>query len=489
MSLIITGSQFNSTSPLQATVTALANNGAGAIRVTTSAPHLFGNGDMVEVFTSAPGLWAVGFVVAVVDATHFDLVGSTFATTATGFAKDLSLTPQVLVPTDGDSFSLQLSGMLSSQQAILDRTQYLASLIRAGVASTSALDCPARNWHLPSTLAGIDGPYQIVWNDAIVGTAAQQWMLTAFTASGSPTWRVEYTDGTGDGPTATTAVSSQFPVAGLAVNPATGDLWATSWTTAGGGGLSTWFCVGGNLAAWTVEAVTAAAPGVDDAKIVYQNGHPIVAVGSTTAGSAAILEASGTGFITHVSGLSVTSWALRSNGSLCVALPTQTAGATPSIYTSADGVTWTTTSLAAVLATTETPQDLAYSTALGVWLMVVGVTAGSFRTMVSADAQHWTSIGVTHTSGLVSSVAASGAYWVGTIAPAGGTTWRVVFSPDGITWYRANTAIVPGITNYPATLAVSATALALYSPITGNGATALPYRFSHEGDLPSRTVA
>jgi len=122
MSLVITGDARNVTAPLSATVTALANNGSGAIRVTTSAPHLFGNADLVYMQASP----ALGdFFITVIDGTHFDLVGSTYASTGTGTATDLSLTPEIQVPTDGDTFSLQLSGMLSSLQALADRTQYL----------------------------------------------------------------------------------------------------------------------------------------------------------------------------------------------------------------------------------------------------------------------------------------------------------------------------------------------------------------------------
>jgi hypothetical protein len=123
MSLVIAGNQANITTPLSATVTALANNGSGAIRVTTLASHFFGNGDTVFI-NATP---AVGyFTITVIDPQHFDLVGSTFTSTGSGTVNDFSLTPQILVPTDGDTFSLQLSGMLSALQALCDRTQFLA---------------------------------------------------------------------------------------------------------------------------------------------------------------------------------------------------------------------------------------------------------------------------------------------------------------------------------------------------------------------------
>jgi hypothetical protein len=129
MSDIMTGTPANVTSPLVATVSSLSNNGSGAIRVQTSAPHLFGSGDTVSMAADP----AFGdFTITVFDPTHFDLVGSTYTSTGTGTATDLSLTPQILVPTDGDTFSAQLSGLLSSQQAFLDRTQYLQGQVVAG---------------------------------------------------------------------------------------------------------------------------------------------------------------------------------------------------------------------------------------------------------------------------------------------------------------------------------------------------------------------
>lgn len=122
MSLILTGDPTHVTTPLTATITALANNGSGAVRVTTGAPHLFGSQDSVIVTT--PVLTGQ-FTITAIDSTHFDLQGSTFTSTSTGTAKDLSLTPQILVPTDGDTFSQQLSGALSALQALCDRTQAL----------------------------------------------------------------------------------------------------------------------------------------------------------------------------------------------------------------------------------------------------------------------------------------------------------------------------------------------------------------------------
>lgn len=130
MSTILTGTPSNVTTPLSAAITSLANNGSGAIRVATSTPHLFGNGDaLVQLSSFGGGLSSLNgtvWVIAVIDPSHFDLVGSTFTSSGTGVATDYSITPSVQVPTDGDPFSAQLSGLLSAYQALLDRTQWLA---------------------------------------------------------------------------------------------------------------------------------------------------------------------------------------------------------------------------------------------------------------------------------------------------------------------------------------------------------------------------
>ena len=127
--LVLTGTASAVTSPLTATILSLSNNGSGAVRVLTSAPHLFGNGDTVRI--SDIGHLIGDYVITVVGSTTFDLVGSTYTSTGTGTAKDLSLTPQVQVPIDGMTGSLQQSGMISTFRAILDRTQALMAQIVA----------------------------------------------------------------------------------------------------------------------------------------------------------------------------------------------------------------------------------------------------------------------------------------------------------------------------------------------------------------------
>lgn len=50
MSLVQTGNPSDVTTPLSATVTALTSS-SGLVEVTTSTPHLFGNGDTVQMLS------------------------------------------------------------------------------------------------------------------------------------------------------------------------------------------------------------------------------------------------------------------------------------------------------------------------------------------------------------------------------------------------------------------------------------------------------
>lgn len=122
------GNPSNVTTPLTATIIGAANNGAGLIRIQTSAAHLYATYDTVTISgvvgaTQANGTWAI----TVIDGTHFDLVGSAFSSAyvSGGTASDQSLTPYFSTPNDGEPGTV--AGILASIQAIADRTQYLAA--------------------------------------------------------------------------------------------------------------------------------------------------------------------------------------------------------------------------------------------------------------------------------------------------------------------------------------------------------------------------
>jgi hypothetical protein len=122
------GNPANVSNSLSATITGVANNGAGLCRVTTSAAHLFASFDVVSIYdvtgaTEANGTWSI----LVIDATHFDLVGSGFtsAYVSGGTAIDRSFTPAATLPSDGEP--LTSSSVLAALQLLLDRTQAAAT--------------------------------------------------------------------------------------------------------------------------------------------------------------------------------------------------------------------------------------------------------------------------------------------------------------------------------------------------------------------------
>jgi hypothetical protein len=348
--------------------------------------------------------------------------------------------------------------------------------------AVNPLSFPARNWHLPTPAYPAAGPYAICWNDALVGTAAQQWLSAGFNAGHPSYFTVYYETGTGDAPVPGASVSellSDSPPSGICVNPTNGDVWVVSWYL---GNLYTWLSAGGNLASWAT-ALTTAVGGISDAQCVVHQGVPLVAWGSTLGGQAQVVNlATGIGLVAATASL----WILKSNGAKCVALPKQ-ASATPYIYTSLDGVTFTTTSLASVVGARETPYDLAWNPSRGLWLMAVSVASNESRFLTSPDGIAWTAVGTTLGSGNVTALAASGNFWVGTLMATGASVARIIFSPDGVTWYGTNTYLNEGSSLFAPALAQSPTALCAYFPL-GTVLATPPYRFSHEGGFPDVAI-
>lgn len=122
------GNPANVSNNLTRTITNCANNGSGAIRVTTSVSHLFSPFDVVIVSgvtgtTEANGTW----VISVIDATRFDLVGSSFTHSyvSGGSVSDRSLTPAGTFPSDGEAGTVE--SILAALQLLFDRTQKLAT--------------------------------------------------------------------------------------------------------------------------------------------------------------------------------------------------------------------------------------------------------------------------------------------------------------------------------------------------------------------------
>lgn len=121
------GNAANVTSPLgPVTINGSASGAGGAVVLSTTTAHDFASNDLVTVAgvggtTEADGTW----VILVIDATHFLLVGTTWvhAWTSGGTATDESLTPYFQVPKDGETPTVE--SILASIKALADRTQFL----------------------------------------------------------------------------------------------------------------------------------------------------------------------------------------------------------------------------------------------------------------------------------------------------------------------------------------------------------------------------
>ena len=484
MSTVLTGNAAHVTTPLTATIVSIADNGSGAARLATAAPHLFGSSDSIQI---AAGPISGTFVISVIDATHFDAVGSTFTVTATGVAVDLSITPQVLVPTDGDPLSAQISGLLSGFQAVLDRTQYLAGQVRASNATTLARTNASQNWQPAFTWTSPAGPYLLCWDDFNSATDAgsQRWLLGSFSAGGSPVVEIFYGSGTDPATSNWTQlggnIASQEPPTGMCLDSA-GTVWVS---IAGGGGANTaqaWSCPsGGSFALVSNIGVTACT----DFQIVAVGAQTIGAYGSSTAGDAELRQVSPVSSL--FGGLTAGAWILKSNGSYALAIPKVAGGG--NAYVSPTGATWTSTALSGVIGGANTPIDAAWNPSLLVWCLAVAVSGGGTKFFTSSDGQSWVASSATlasapFTSGSLAMASVAGRF-VALGYNSGTETSQVVYSDDAIHWYGTQAFLYSGIAAVPV-IASSPTQLAACAaiPRTVTSGTQ-PVRFSLQAGLPT----
>ncbi len=136
MSTTISGDPTTITTPLSRTISGATN--ATPIVITTTAAHLSVTGDTVEVSgvggnTAAIGVWQITRI----SGTTFSLNGSvgSGAYTSGGTVRNISLTPQLTAPDDGDT--LDAASIMVSVEAAHDRLQFLG--LRSTPISTIAL--------------------------------------------------------------------------------------------------------------------------------------------------------------------------------------------------------------------------------------------------------------------------------------------------------------------------------------------------------------
>lgn len=151
------------TGTLTRNVAGTASGAGGAVRIETTVAHLYATYDDVLVSgvggtTEANGVWSI----SVVDATHFDLVGSTFANawTSGGTTLDLSLTPYGQFADDGEAATVQ--SIEAFMQMLADRTQYLQQQRRQRVLETF-LFTASGTFNPPPTAIGTITGFAVGW--------------------------------------------------------------------------------------------------------------------------------------------------------------------------------------------------------------------------------------------------------------------------------------------------------------------------------------
>ncbi len=366
------------------------------------------------------------------------------------------------------------------------------------VATLESSTFPGRNWQPPVLWAPVSssytGPWQIVWNGSTSGQTAQQWLFTAYMVVPNQ-WNLYFAYGTGDAPIAgPTPVSSDNPPSSIDVNTtvsggtntdgniavgAWGGGFFYLWRTGGSGGLSSFTLVNGTIT------------NISDFKVCWVAGNLVVVWGSTSSGQAYFSSVTGNTFAPMVilSGV-VPKWILKSNGTTCLAIPS--VAGNPSSYRTVDGTTVTSAIISAI-GSTEIPIDVAWNANKQLWLLVTQVTGTPPKPQhfyTSPDGLAWTAISSLTYQLPISSIVASGSYWLALSENLTTSSQaQLIFSPDGVRWYASQTFLSQtGLpTNVPTMLAASPTQVAatgmMISGLLPSGA--CTYRFSLESGLPA----
>ena len=454
--MILTGTPSNITTALSATITDLANNGSGAVRATTSAPHLFGNGDTCLIFC---GPITGQHVITVIDATHFDVNGSTYTATATGTAVDISLTPQIQIPIDGDTFSAQLSGLVSAFQGLADRTQFLQSeIVTLTYPFGYAQYAEASVWSPPQLIGNSEANFSqdVGYGGPEWDAVNLQWLQPCAIISG-------------------TSVTAAHVFCSY-------DGWDSNWRGCGGNVANLLGNVASNVTAGKDpnDAITfymgVIIPGgitiyrsqgvnwsnvysdsshtYTDAKFCPLNGSQMVLIGSTaTAGTIGKFTANQFGAATTQAigtliGGAVTEWLVRSNGTMAIAVPRaqlMSSFTAPFVLTSTNGTAWTDQNgagVSGVLLSTDEIVGLDWNADYQMWAMAVLTSAVKVKILVSADGIHWANQGValTYLSD-IEDIASVGNVWAA--ISGGSTATQILASFDTKNWYLTS-AQLPG---------------------------------------------
>ena len=335
-----------------------------------------------------------------------------------------------------------------------------------------------QNWLPQLTLTGTIGPYALTWNDSSAGPSAQTWLMGSFVTGMSATAQV--LSGTGDGTWTPVGapVGLGSPPSCICVDSA-GNIYVSSvFSTTYAAAKCT---PGGTFAAYSSAAVG----GLSDFQLAAVGTTILGGVGSSTSAFALLGVLSGGSFVAHLSGLTAQLWVIRSNGSLVVAAAQP---ANQNLYTSSDGVTWTTTALVGLIGAGSTIADVAWSTEKSLWLMVVTVASGHNTFYTSVDGVTWVATGASLATTSIVALAAIGKAWVALSVNNSNGVSTLAYSYDAATWYSALTQLHGNTTDIPKLAA---------SPMQVGALSALPvattagdsvYRFSLAWGKPNAVL-
>lgn len=194
-----------------------------------------------------------------------------------------------------------------------------------------------------------------------------------------------------------------------------------------------------------------------DVQAASLNGYAIFATGGSTAGATNFITSPDKMVTPTVANVGATCgavprWLMRvgyvSGTPTLLAVPCGASFATPFVYTSTDGHTFTqqTSGFGSHLLATDTivGVDSGLDSNGSCFLMLVKTTAGAGKVLKSVDGINWSTVATITALGPAVSLAAAGRLWVAVLGATSPAPQRLVYSPDTVNWYTTDAYLAQG---------------------------------------------